>query len=142
LVLVQTAAVLHSAAAPQIKENQKAKGKNLCAGPRAGLGRNLQGLAAIKTIVNDSILERRRKLATSRNLRSARRNGTLVVQSFPLEHGGLLPQGKDLKRSVMPAAEEDPGGGKQSKDEFEHELHAATWCDGTPRGRLIVLARR
>jgi len=38
------------------------------AGPRAGLGRNLQGLAAIKTIVNDSIvnesiLERRRKLA-------------------------------------------------------------------------------
>jgi hypothetical protein len=55
------------------------KGKNLCAGPRAGLGKNLHGLAAIKTTVNDSILERRRKLATSRNLRGARRNGTLVV---------------------------------------------------------------
>jgi len=60
------------------KENQKAKGKNLCAGPRAGWGRNLQGLAAIKTIVNDSIvndsiLERRRKPATSRNLRGAQK---------------------------------------------------------------------
>jgi hypothetical protein len=57
----------------------KSKGKNLRAGPPAGLGRNLQGLAAIKTIVNDSIvndsiLERRRKLATSRNFRGARRN--------------------------------------------------------------------
>jgi hypothetical protein len=46
-------------------KRQKSKGKNLCAGPRAGWGRNLQGLAAIKTIindsiVNDSILERRR----------------------------------------------------------------------------------
>jgi hypothetical protein len=41
-------------------KSQKAKGKNVWAGPRAGLGRNLQGLAAIKTIVNDSILERRR----------------------------------------------------------------------------------
>jgi hypothetical protein len=45
------------------------------------LGRNLQGLAAIKTIVNDSILndsilERRRKLATSRDLRGAQRNAT------------------------------------------------------------------
>ena len=66
-------------------KRQKSKGKNLCAGPRAGLGRNLQELAAIKTIVNDSIvndsiLERRRKLVTSRNLRGAQRNGTLVVQ--------------------------------------------------------------
>jgi len=51
------------------------------------LGRNLQGLAAVKTIVNESILERRRKLATSRNLRGARRNGTLVVQL----DGDLLP---------------------------------------------------
>jgi hypothetical protein len=42
-----------------IKENQKikkSKGKNLWAGPRTGLGRNLQGLAAIKTIVNDAIV--------------------------------------------------------------------------------------
>jgi hypothetical protein len=37
-------------------KRQKSKGKNLCAGPRAGLGRNLQGLAAVKTIVNDSIV--------------------------------------------------------------------------------------
>jgi hypothetical protein len=49
------------------------------------LGWNLQGLAAIKTIVNDSIvnesiLERRRKLATSRNLRGAQRDQPLVVQ--------------------------------------------------------------
>jgi hypothetical protein len=68
--------VWHSAASPQIKrkskgKRQKSKGKNVCAGPRAGLGRNLQGLAAIKTIVNDSIvnesiLERRRKLPTGR----------------------------------------------------------------------------
>jgi hypothetical protein len=68
------------------RNKRKSKGKNLCAGPRAGLGRNLQGLAAIKTIVNDSIvnesiLERRRKLATSRNLRGAQRNGTLAVQA-------------------------------------------------------------
>jgi hypothetical protein len=60
-------------------KRQKSKGKNLCAGPQAGSGRNLQGLAAIKTIVNDSILERRRKLATWRNLRGAQRNGTLAV---------------------------------------------------------------
>jgi len=65
---------------------RKSKGKNLCAGPRAGLGRNLQGLTAIKTIVNDSIvndsvLERRRKLATSPNLRGAHRNGTLIAQA-------------------------------------------------------------
>ena len=53
---MQETQAVHSAAWPQIKENQKAKGKNLCAGPRAGLGRNLQGLAAIKTIVNDSIV--------------------------------------------------------------------------------------
>jgi hypothetical protein len=70
----------------QKAKREKSKGKNLCAGPRAGLGRNLQGLAAIKTIVhdsivNDSILERCRKLAASRNLRGAQRNGTLVVQS-------------------------------------------------------------
>ena len=62
-------------------KRQKSKGKNLCAGPRAGLGRDLQGLTAIKTIVNDSILERRRKLATSRNPRGAQRGGTLVVQN-------------------------------------------------------------
>jgi len=37
-------------------KRQKSKGKNLRGGPRAGLGRNLQGLAAIKTIVNDSIV--------------------------------------------------------------------------------------
>jgi hypothetical protein len=66
----------------QLKENQKSKCKNVWAGPRAGLGRNFQGLAAIKTTVNDSILERRRKLATSRNLRGARRNGTLVAHAF------------------------------------------------------------
>ena len=75
----------HSAAAPQRKskgKRQKSKGKNLCAGRRAGLGRNLQGLAAIKTIVNDSILERRRKLATSQNLRGARRNGASVAHAF------------------------------------------------------------
>jgi hypothetical protein len=35
---------------------RKSKGKNLCAGPRAGWGRNLQGLVAIKTIVNDAIV--------------------------------------------------------------------------------------
>ena len=68
-------------------KRQKSKGKNLWAGPRAGWGRNLQGLAAIKTIVNDSIvndsiLERRRRLATSRNLRGAQRNQPLVVQTF------------------------------------------------------------
>ena len=80
----------HSAAAPQRKskgKRQKSKGKNLCARPRAGSGRNLQGLAAIKTIVNDSIvndsiLERRWKLATSRNLRGARRNGASVAHAF------------------------------------------------------------
>jgi hypothetical protein len=47
--------------------------------------RNLHGLAAIKTIVNDSILERRRKLATSRNLPGTQRNETSVVQ--PAEAG-------------------------------------------------------
>jgi len=71
------------------------KGKNLCAGPRAGLGRNLQGLAAIRTtvndsIVNDSIVERRRNLATSRNLRGAQRNGTLVVQTNSKGKNGRL----------------------------------------------------
>jgi len=70
-------------------KRQKSKGKNLSAGPRAGLGRNFQGLAAIKTIVNESILERRRKLATSRNLRGAQRNGTLVVHW----HLGLANRG-------------------------------------------------
>jgi hypothetical protein len=64
---------------------RKSKGKNLCARPWAGLGGDLHGLAAIKTIVNDSILndsilERRRKLATTRNLRGADRSGTLVAQ--------------------------------------------------------------
>jgi hypothetical protein len=33
------------------------------------------GGAAVKTIVNDSILERRRKLATTRNLRGAKELG-------------------------------------------------------------------
>jgi len=61
-------------------KRQKSKGKNVWAGPRAGLGRNLHGLAAIKTIVNESILERRRRLATSRDLRGAQRNGPLAVQ--------------------------------------------------------------
>jgi hypothetical protein len=51
------------------------------------LGRDLHGLTAIKTIVNDpivndSILERRRKLATSQDLRGAQRNQPLVVQAF------------------------------------------------------------
>jgi hypothetical protein len=71
-------------------KRQKSKGKNLCAGPRAGLGRNLQRLAAVKTIVNDSILERRRKLATSRNLRGVQRNGTLAVRAFLLVWAGEL----------------------------------------------------
>ena len=100
-------AVWHSAASPQIEEDQKAKGKNLCAGPRAGLGRNLQGRAAIKTIVNDSIvndsiLERRRKLATSRNLRGVRRNGTLVVQTFELARSDRPPKAmKNRLRRIL-----------------------------------------
>jgi hypothetical protein len=78
------------AAKKKIKR-QKSKGKNLCAGPRAGLGKNLQGLAAIKTIVNDSILERRRKPAASQNLRGAQRNGTLVVQGLV---DAVMPQSR------------------------------------------------
>ena len=40
----------------------------------------------LSSIVNDSILERRRKLATSRNLRGAQRNGTSVAHAC---HSGL-----------------------------------------------------
>jgi len=42
------------------------------------IGEDLRGLAAFQAIVNDSILEQLRKLATTRNLRGAQRNGTLV----------------------------------------------------------------
>jgi hypothetical protein len=52
-------------------KRQKSKGKNLCARPWAGLGGDLRGLA---------ILERRGKLATTRNLCGAQRSGALVAQ--------------------------------------------------------------
>jgi len=59
-------------------KRQKSKGKNLCAEPWAGLGKDPRALAANKTIVNDaigndSILDRRRKPATTRNLRGAQK---------------------------------------------------------------------
>jgi len=43
------------------------------------------------------------------------------TRTQPLEHGDLLPQGEDLKCSVVPIAEEDSDSGQESKDEFEHE---------------------
>jgi len=91
----------------------ESKGKNLCAGPRAGLGRNRQGLAAIKTIVNDSILERRRKLATSRNLRGARRGVALVVPASWTGRAGAVVHGAREHRPCRQAPgndlNEEPG---------------------------------
>jgi len=37
-----------------------------------------------------------------------------------LEHGELLPQGKDLDCSVLSSAEEDLHGGEGTQDEFKH----------------------
>ena len=42
--------------------------------------------------------------------------------SFPLEKDELLPQSEDLKRDVIPAAEENSDSGQESEDELEHEL--------------------
>jgi len=44
------------------------------------------------------------------------------VGMFSLEHGDLLPQGKDLKGSVAPIVEEDADHGEKGKNEVDHEF--------------------
>jgi hypothetical protein len=50
----------------------------------------------------------------------------LRTRPLPLEYRDLLPQGEDLKCSVMPTAEEDSDSGQESNGEFEHEPYVLT----------------
>ena len=52
----------------------------------------------------------------------------------PLENCDLLPQGEDLQGGVLASAEEDSDSVQESKDEFEHESHAATCMTTSTEG--------
>jgi hypothetical protein len=42
-------------------------------------------------------------------------------RAFAFQHGDLLAQGEDLKRSSEAAAEENTEGGEYGRDQIEHE---------------------
>jgi hypothetical protein len=55
---------------------------------------------------------------------------------FSFEHGDLLPQSKDFKRSIQTTEEEDADGSQECGDQMEHESTVVTshdTCTARPR---------